>query len=96
MERHAVIPKPIYKQVVKAVQAQLDEQLADSQRAFVALSKGWFSMMQVYEHGRARPIRRQELDKAWPYIIKELGLVDDRTRTQTYTLPGHGILDGGF
>lgn len=78
-----MIPKPKYRALRKRVKAVIDKQLVED-RAFIAVEKYWFKL-----HG----LSDRELDEAWPHIVKDLGLVDDGTGYDTFTLPGHGIME---
>lgn len=84
-----MIPKPKYKRLLKAVKAELDNQHGND---FIAITQGRFSIgLKVKMGDREQFITDREVAEAWPYIVKELGLVDDGTKTDTWTLPGHGI-----
>lgn len=72
---------PEYKKLVESLRQCIEEQ---RNAPFVAISK----MDCAYLAPRAR------LDEVWPRIVRELGLVDDGTGTQTYTLPGRGLTAG--
>jgi hypothetical protein len=69
---------PEYKKIVERLRQCIEEQ---RNAPFIAINK-WHA-------GRDVPF--SVLDKVWPKLMLELGLVDDGTGTQTYTLPGRGF-----
>jgi hypothetical protein len=74
-----MIPRPDYRKLRRLVQQELKLQ---ESALFIAITQGRFSSFGVHP---------KQIDKAWPHLMKELGLVDDGTKTSTWTLPGRGI-----
>lgn len=73
-----MLNRPDYKKLVKRVREQVEEQLS---QPFVAITQGIFSF--GFPH--------HDFKESWPKVMKELGLVDDGTNTNTWTKPGHGF-----
>ena len=82
-----MIDKSKYKKLKKHVQERLMEQAGSS---FIAVDKSF-----LY-HSLRGVINGREIDEAWKYIVKDLGLVDDGTGTNTWTLPGRGFTVESF
>jgi hypothetical protein len=80
-----MLNRPEYKKLVAAVRRSLKEQQTSGQ-PFIAITKGFHS------HLIGPQCPRHEFDLAWPRVMKELGLVDDGTHTDTWTLPGKGLM----
>jgi hypothetical protein len=75
-----MLNRPDYKKLVRRIREQIEEQKPSK---LVAITKGLFT----YDfHGH-------DFDQSWPRALKECGLVDDGTNTQTYTIPGYGFRD---
>lgn len=70
--------RPEFRKLIKLVQTELEKQ---KDKPFVAINKGFFTFA----------FHRREVEKAWPSVAKQLGLVDDGTGTDTWTLPGRGV-----
>ena len=79
-----MLNRPEYKRLVKQVRKDLDEQMAD--QPFVAISQGMYSL-------QFRGKDRVGFKESWPKVMKELGLIDDGTGTDTWTKRGLSILD---
>ena len=76
-----MIERSKYKKLRKAVQIQIEEQ---ADRGVVVVTKA-----------RSRDIsglHQNEIQEAWPHIVREFGLVDDGTGTSTWTLLGKGLM----
>ena len=78
-----MLSKPLYKQLLKRIQAEVVDQ---KQQSFVAITKGLFVLCAFEVNHQLVRINRRDLDAAWPSIMRALGLVDDGTRTDTWTL----------
>lgn len=74
-----MIERSKYRKLRKAVATQIKEQL---DRDFIAINKKFFITPEIAKH---------EVNAAWPYVARELGLVDDGTGCDTWTIPGRGI-----
>ena len=69
------IPKPVYKQLLRRLRQEIDEQECGE---FIAIDKGLVVGMQFKgPDGNPRPIHKDALDEAWPSLMKDLGLVED-------------------
>ncbi len=77
-----MIDRSKYRKLRKAVTAELVNQAG---APFIAITRGQFT---IY-----RDISSRDVYAAWPYLSKDLGLVDDCTHTDTWTLPGRGFMD---
>lgn len=77
-----MLNRPDYKKLVKRMKAHIEDQKPSG---LVAITKGLFT----YEfHGH-------DFEQSWPRALKECGLVDDGTGTETFTVPGYGFLEQG-
>jgi hypothetical protein len=74
----AVLNRPEYKKLVKRLKREVEEQKPSG---LVAITKGLFTF----------EFRGHDFDESWPRALKECGLEDDGTNTQTYTIPGYGF-----
>lgn len=86
-----MLPRPEYRKLRRFIVKQIEDQKDNS---FIAISKGMMESflphIGIRIHG-SRYERSVVWNKAWSHICKDLGLVDDGTNTNTFTLPGRGF-----
>jgi hypothetical protein len=75
-----MLNKPDYKRLVKLLKKDIEEQ---KQSGLVAVTKG------IYTYS----FRGWDFEQSWPRALKECGLTDDGTGTETYTLPGYSFYE---
>lgn len=75
-----MLNRPEYKKLVKMLKDQIEDQKSSG---LVAITKGLFTFT----------FRGRDFDQSWPRALKECGLVDDGTHTETFTIPGFGFKD---
>ncbi len=75
-----MLNRPEYKRLIKRLKREIEEQKPSG---LVAITKGLFSF----------EFRGRDFDQSWPRALKECGLVDDGTHTETFTVPGLGFKD---
>jgi len=81
-----MIPKPKYKAMVRHAR-RIVEQYAEHPGPFgVNPSIVFGSMSAASVNGQAQRVSDREVKEAWPYIVKEIGLVQDMWGE--WTLPG--------
>lgn len=76
-----MLNRPEYKRLVKHVRSMIEEQKATG-NGLVAITRGFVGFP-----------RTRDFEESWPRAMAELGLVDDGTGTNTYTIKGHGFRD---
>jgi len=78
-----------HRLLVRAIQRDIE---AQKSQGFVAITKGFLPNVFTIQ-GRQIVISSKEIEKEWPSLMKEVGLVDDGTGYDTWTLPGRSITD---
>lgn len=74
------LDRPTFRRLKKAIESQLEEQ---KDQSFVAITSGFL----------AYNFSSIEIEKGFVAACESLGLVDDGTRTRTFTLPGKSVMD---
>lgn len=78
-----MLNRPEYKKLVATIRDAVEE-MKTEHVSIVAITKEHFSYI-TRSH--------RDFDESWPRVMKELGLVDDGTGTETWTVPGYGLHD---
>ena len=79
-EKSSMIDKTKYKRLRKFVAQEV--RLQKEEGPLVAITRGHMQMMLS-----SFPLSRDELNIAWPHLVNDLGLVDDGSGTDTWTVP---------
>jgi hypothetical protein len=69
-----MLNRPDYKKLVRQLKTVIEEQKPSG---LVAVTKGLFS----------HTFRGRDFEESWPRALRECGLVDDGTHTDTFTIP---------
>lgn len=75
-----MLNRPDYKKLIKLLKLHIEDQKPSG---LIAITKG---LLSFNFHGR-------DFEQSWPRALKECGLVDDGTGTETFTIPGYGLMD---
>lgn len=79
-----VLDRPTYKALRKNVKHCVDEMIKD--HGNVSIQPTWF--MSVKVGNRMISLSDHDIDAVWSKIASDLGLVDDGTNTNTWTMSG--------
>lgn len=83
-----MIPKPKFKAILKYAKFIIDQYAEQSESSFFGVSHSKiFGIARIDVGGRTVTVSDREAAEAWPYIVKELGLVKDSYGE--WTLPGY-------
>lgn len=75
-----VLPKPVFVALKKWVLAEIDRQ--KKEQGFVAVTAGW---AKAYNPSYLKGVSEHIFQKAFPKVAQACGLMDDGTKTQTWT-----------